>query len=71
MAEEKRWKREDPAKVAARHAKFEKAHLKQIKFALNDNTDADVIAFLDTVENKRAYLLGLIRADMAKNNPAE
>lgn len=51
--------------------KFEKAHLKQIKFALNDNTDADVIAFLDTVENKRAYLLGLIRADMAKNNPAE
>ena len=76
MAEDKdrnkdRWKREDPEKRAARHLKFEKEHLKQVKLALNENTDADIIAFLDTIDNKRAYLLGLIRADMSKRKSTE
>lgn len=73
MAEEKRWRREDPAKVAARHAKFAKAHIKQFKIDLNDNTDADVIEFLETVPSKRGFVLAAIRKAMEEqnNNPAE
>lgn len=37
---------------------------KQCGFTLNKNTDADVIAHLESQPNKRAYLLGLIRDDM-------
>ena len=46
--------------------KYEKTRLKQIKLALNDSTDADIIAFLETIDNKRGYLLDLIRTDMSK-----
>lgn len=53
------------------HSKFEKAHLKQIKLALNDNTDADVIEFLDSLDNKRGYILDLIRSDMARRKAGE
>lgn len=63
---EKRWRREDPEKVRARHIKFEKAHLVQVKLALNDNTDKDVIDFLETVPSKRAFILAAIRAAMAE-----
>ena len=48
------------------NAKFSRERLKQVKLALNDRTDADIISFLETIENKRSYILGLIRADMTK-----
>lgn len=51
--------------------KFEKTRLKQIKFVLNDNTDADVIELLDGIDNKRGYLLDLIRSDMARRKAGE
>ena len=51
-------------KKAAR--KFEKERTKQLNIRLNDRTDADIIAFLDTIDNKRGYLLDLIRTDIAK-----
>ena len=35
-------------------------------FTLNKNTDADVVEYLETLENKRGYMLDLIRADMKK-----
>ena len=53
------------------HRKFEKERTKQLNIRLNDRTDSDIIEYLESIENKRSYLLGLIRADMAKNNPAE
>lgn len=41
---------------------------KQCGFTLNKNTDADVIAHLESLPNKRAYILGLIREDIRRNN---
>lgn len=52
--------------MARSHRKFEKERTKQLNVRLNDRTDADIIDFLDTLENKRAYILDLIRADMKK-----
>lgn len=46
--------------------KYAKTHIKQISFKLNINTDADAIEKLANVPNVRAYLLDLIRADIAK-----
>ena len=51
-------------KKAAR--KFQKERMKQLNIRLNDRTDADIIAFLETIDNKRGYLLDLIRSDMAR-----
>ncbi len=53
--------------------KFEKERLVQVKLALNDNTDKDIIDFLETVPSKRAFILAAIRKAMEeqKNNPAE
>lgn len=69
--ENKSRKKEDPGKVLARQIKFQKAHIVQLSVKLNDNTDADIIKYLDTLDNKRAYILGLIRADMAKKKAGE
>lgn len=52
--------------VKRNQIKYNKAHLRQVKFALNIGTDADILAWLDTVENKQGYLKALIRADMAR-----
>lgn len=46
--------------------KYAKTHVKQISFKLNINTDADAIEKLANVPNVRAYLLQLIRSDIAK-----
>ena len=43
-----------------------KTNMKQMAFNLNKNTDADIIAFLETKENRNAYLKELIRKDMNK-----
>ena len=52
--------------VKRNQIKYNKAHMRQVKFALNVGTDADIIAWLDSVENKQGYLKALIRADMAR-----
>lgn len=52
--------------LARGHRKFEKERMKQLNIRLNDRTDADIIAFLETIDNKRGYLLDLIRSDMAR-----
>lgn len=65
MATEKRWKREDPEKIRARQARFHKDRMVQVNLALNDRTDADIIAFLETVPSKRGFILEAIRAAMA------
>lgn len=40
----------------------------RIALRLNNNTDADIIEFLDTLNNKQGYIKDLIREDMKKQN---
>jgi len=48
-------------------AKYQSNHLKRLPINLNDRTDADIIAYLETIPNKQGYIKALIRADIAKN----
>lgn len=52
------------------HQKFERERTKQLNIRLNDRTDADIIEFLDTIENKRALILRLIREEMQRQKEA-
>lgn len=47
-------------------AKYDAANTKKITFKFNLNTDADILAKLDSVPNKAGYIKALIRADMNK-----
>ena len=44
--------------------KYEAKATVQIKMKLNRNTDADILAKLDSVDNKQGYIKELIRADL-------
>lgn len=44
--------------------KYDKNNTIQIKMKLNIKTDADIIEFLETIENRQGYLKELIRNDM-------
>lgn len=44
-------------------AKYDKVNTKGIYLKLNKNTDADIIEFLDGVENVQGYIKSLIRSD--------
>lgn len=46
--------------------KWKSENVRQVRFEFNKVTDADVIAQLDAVENRTAYIKELIRADIAK-----
>jgi hypothetical protein len=48
--------------------KFNKEHTTSIQVRLNKNTDADILAKLDTVPSKMGYIKELIRADMKKSD---
>ena len=41
-------------------------NIKQIKIDLNCNTDADIIEYLTSLDNKQGYLKELIREDMKR-----
>lgn len=56
----------DKAHIRATN-KYNATHTTQLNIKLNLKTDADIVAHMETVENKRSYILGLIRADMKKN----
>ena len=43
---------------------YAKDKLKQIKFTLNKETDADILEWIEKQENKQGYLKELIRKDM-------
>lgn len=55
------------AKYTAYKTAWDRENTKQYKLKLNKNTDADLITWLDSIENKQSYLKDLIRADMDKN----
>lgn len=45
-------------------AKYQKANTKSYVIRLNLNTDADIIAKLESVDNKQGYIKKLIRSDL-------
>lgn len=47
--------------------KFTKEKTVSVNLRLNKNTDADIIAKLETVSSKMGYIKALIRADIEKN----
>lgn len=46
------------------NAKYDKANTKQIILKLNLKTDADILARLESEENKQGYIKRLIRNDL-------
>lgn len=48
-------------------AKFIQENTVSVHLALNKNTDADIIAKLESVPSQMGYIKALIRADMEKN----
>ena len=46
--------------------KYNKENTKQILIRLNKNTDADIIARLDSVDSKQGYIKELIRDNIEK-----
>lgn len=44
--------------------KYSRTHVKQVKMDLNRKTDADIIAYLESLPNVQGYLKQLIRNDM-------
>ena len=48
----------------AADARYKAAKTKQIKFALNKNTEPDLIAHLESIDNVQGYIKSLIREDM-------
>lgn len=46
------------------NADYVKNNVVQIMVKVNRNTEADLVEFLDTIENKQGYIKSLIRADM-------
>lgn len=47
--------------------KFNREKTKSVQVRLNLNTDADILAKLDTVDSKMGYIKRLIREDLKKN----
>jgi hypothetical protein len=46
--------------------KYDKENTTQIRLKLNNKTDRDILAKLDTVQSKQGYIKALIRADLDK-----
>lgn len=59
----KHWEYESARKA---QLAYEMRTYKTIPFKLNSNTEKDVLDKLDSVPNKRQYIIGLIRADISK-----
>ena len=49
-------------------AKYLKESMVQVAFRVNKNTDTDALEYLQTIENKRAYFLSMIRADISRHS---
>lgn len=53
--------------INARAWEWDKTHTKQYKVKLNMNTDADIIAYLESIDNVQGFLKQLIRDEMASH----
>lgn len=47
--------------------KYDESNTVQVKFKLNKNTDADIIEYLDSLENKQGTVKRLIRDEIARS----
>lgn len=47
---------------------YAKSHLKQVLFRLHNVYDADIIAFLDGMENRQGELKQILREEMARRS---
>lgn len=47
--------------------RYQKKVYKSVPLRLNENTEKDILEWLDLQENKRQYIISLIRADISKN----
>lgn len=50
-----------PTKRGVQQDKWDRENTRQIRLKLNVRTDADILEFLDTVENKQGLIKRLIR----------
>lgn len=50
-----------PTKRGVQQDKWDRENTRQIRLKLNVRTDADILEFLDTVENKQGLIKWLIR----------
>lgn len=48
--------------------KYDKANTIQVKLKLNKKWDKEIIAKLNSVDNKQGYIKGLIKADINKGD---
>lgn len=55
----------------AADARYKAANTKQIKFVLNKNTEPDLIAHLESIDNVQGYIKSLIRSDMQSKTRQE
>lgn len=49
--------------------KYDRSHTRSVLFKLNLTTDADILAKLDSVDNRQGYIKELIRQDLRGNTP--
>lgn len=54
------------AKTPQYRVDYRKRAFMRMSLDLNRNTDADIIEFLETVDNKRGFLRQLIREEIAR-----
>ena len=47
---------------------YAKKYVRPISIKLNTNTDTDILAMLDSVDNIQGYIKELIRKDIEQNN---
>lgn len=50
---------------------YNKRTYKQFKFNANMETEGDLIAYIESLDNKNAYIKNLIRQDMKKQKGSE
>lgn len=48
--------------------KYDEAHTTRVQLKLNNKTDADILAYLDSVENKQGTIKQLIRNEINRGN---
>lgn len=54
----------DLVRKAAYDIKYEKENVRRIPLHINRKTDADILAFLESMSNRQGYIKSLIRKDM-------
>lgn len=52
-------------------ARYERDKCTRVAIKLVNNTDADIIAHLDSLPNKQGYIKALIRADIARKSKSD